>query len=214
MTDTIKLKPADQLGLLAPGEFAIDEAARKLYLDKDGVPTAIPLDRGPLPPKPRPADPAAILTLGLNGPEWTVLTGPGGGVPIDNVPGWFVPSGAYLTAETTINVTATTRLAARQTFFEVSEDIIVRHLLILPEEGNDVDFTFGIANSNGTSLADFTTNANAGKLVQECFILLTAGRYSSYVYAESALNFTGHGYVHPWSAPDTPVQHLVFLRLN
>lgn len=216
MTDnTIKLKPADQLGLLAPGEFAIDEAGRALYLDLNGVPTAIPLDRGPLPPKPRPADPSAILVLGLGGPEWDVLTGPGGGVPIDNVPGWFVPSGAYLTSATPINVIATTKPTARTTAFEVTEDIIVRRMLIMPEEGNDVNFTFGIATEVGrVSVVEFTTNANAGKLEQECFVLLTAGRYVSYVFVESPLNFTGHGYAHPWLAPATPTQHLVFLRLN
>lgn len=215
MTDnTIKLKPADQLGLLAPGEFAIDEAGRALYLDLNGTPTAIPLDRGPLPPRPRPANPAAILVLGLGGPEWDVLTGAGGGVPIDNVPGWFVPSGAYLTAATPINVIATTKPTARTTAFEVSEDIVVRRMLIMPEEGNDVNFTFGIATEGGASVVEFTTNANAGKLEQECFVPLTAGRYHSYVFVETPLNFTGHGYAHPWTAPAQPTQHLVFLRLN
>lgn len=217
MTDNmIKLKPVDQiLGALAPGEFAIDEAGRELWLEKSGLgPRAIPLDRGPLPPKPRPANPTAVLTLASDGPAWTVLTGPGGGDPIDNVPGWFVPSGAPITPAQTINVINPTRIGAYTTYFEVSEDILVRRMLIMPEEGNDVNFTFGIADDSGTSVVEFSTNANAGTLEQDTFFTLTAGRYHSYVYVETPLNFTGCGYAHPWLPTETPTQHIVFLRLN
>jgi hypothetical protein len=214
--DTIKLKPADQiLGVLAPGEFAIDEVARELWLDKKGLgPRAIPLDRGPLPPKPRPANPAAVLTLAVDGPAWTVLTGPGGGDPVDNVPGWFVPSGAPITPAQPVNVTGTTRAGAYTTFFDVSEDLLVRRMLVMPAEGNDVNFTFGIADANGVSLVEFSTNANAGTLAQDTFFTLTAGRYHSYVFVETALVFTGCGFAHPWLPAETPTQHIVFLRLN
>lgn len=215
MSDTIKLKPVAQMGAtLLAGELAIDEAGRALYLDAGSGPVAIPLDIGAIPAAPRPADPRAILVLGASGPEWDVLQSSGGGPAISDVPGWFVPGAFFQRGFQAVNVTATTLPTAVLAPFELTEDVAVRQLLVIPEAGASVDFHFGITDASGVVLASFTGNALAGMVDQMCDVVLTAGRYFTYLYVASALNFQSLGYSHPWLPATALTEHMVLLRLN
>jgi hypothetical protein len=216
MTDnTIKLKPVGQMGgSLLPGELVIDEAGRKLYLD-DGVhgPQPIPLDFGAIPAKPKPADPSAILVLGAGGPEWDVLQSTGGGPAISDVPGWFVPGAFFSRGFQTVHVTANSLATAITAPFELTEDVSIRRLLVIPAAAN-VIYHFGIARVDGTVLATFSANGNAGWQQQMLDLPLSTGRYLTFLYAASALDFQSLGYSHPWQASAGDVEHMVLLRLN
>lgn len=212
--NTITLTPVSQMGSsLRPGEIAIDEAGRALYIDAGSGPVAVPLDQGAIPARPRPTDPRAILVLGAEGPDWDVLRSSGGGPSVADVPGWFIPGAFAQRGLLTVNVTATNLATAVTAPFELTEDVTIRQLLVIPEAQN-IDVHFGITDAAGVVLAQFTVNANAGAIDQLCEVTLTAGRYLTYLYVVSALNIQSLGYSHPWLPATALVEHMVFLRLN
>lgn len=183
MVDKIELKPASQIGSgLEPGELALDEAARLLYLDHDGVAEAIPLDVVPVPPPGDDVEPTEVVVMGESGPTYATLSAGGGGRPLDA--GYVVP-GVVVTQFSPR--TANLRLEA---VFEVWETTEFDSLRVAPAAGVDILLTAGVTTLAGVVQASVTSSAYAGPFEAAVSFTLAPGRYKMFVQAESALQFS------------------------
>lgn len=213
----IKLKPASQMaGALDPGELAIDEAARQLYLDPTAGPLPIPLDRQPVPPRPVVIDPRMVLLQGVNGPEFGLLSAGSGGRDVLYEPSWFAPGIALLGQLKDVTVTETASAPYTQ-YIDIAQPITIHRLLVMPKGGETGTYAFGIALEDGTPLVQFNGFAQDGWTVQPCGLTLQAGRYRLYLEVVTPIVFQGFEGKRGWVAPTSDLQtsdHIIFLRLN
>ncbi len=206
MPDIIKLKPHAQLtgDDLAPGEIAIDEAGRALYIDRGDShpPEPIPLDVIPVPPAPEETPENAVAVLGGDGTEYRPYTTGGGGRPLGE--GWLTP-GVLCTHFTTRN--ANLRIEA---VFELPHTTHLIGMRMHPAAGIDIQVTWGIAEMDDDVIVDDLTSAYAGAAEIIINETLPPGRYKVFVDAELAHDFQCLAGVAPWGR--TTTYFPVFLR--
>lgn len=213
----IKLKPAAQMGgTLEPGELAIDEAGRKLYIEPANGLRVIPLDRVPVPPPPATADPRMVLLSHADGPAYGLLSAGSGGRSILTEPGWFAPGIALTSTLKDIDVTSTAQAPYAQ-YVDVAQPIYLRRLLVMPKGGQVGNYAFGLAQEDGTPIIQFNGQAENGWVVQPCERILQAGRYRTYLEVVDPLVFQGFSGQQQWNPLPGDLHttdHIIFLRLN
>lgn len=185
MTALIRLRPAQNLeNGLAPGEYALDEAAGRLYFDRGDShePESVSLDVIPLTEAPESPESGSVVAFSAGGAQDSAFTLGGGGVAPDDQP-WRAPGCVpvgFTTASASLRLDST---------IEIAHEAQITRLRVAPAAGVDVLMTFGIENEDGSPVAEFTDSAYAGVLVQTVDILLQPGRYVLFVEAESPLTF-------------------------